>query len=309
MELKKLLRAGGRYLTSPDYRFLVNAGLGFYDRMPDEAYLRRYFRAAMGKELDLEHPQTFNEKLQWLKLHDRKPEYTKMVDKIEAKKYVASILGEEYIIPTLGVWDSPDEIDFDALPEQFVLKCSHDSGGLVIVRNKAEIDQSAVRKILKKRISHNFYFHAREWAYKDVIPKILAEKYMEDHVTSSLVDYKFFNFDGESKFVYCSVGLENHKTAQISFFDLDGREMPFHRLDFKPFGSFNGFPPNFREMIDISNALAAAIHSPFVRIDLYSINGKTYFSEITFTPCAGCLPFEPPEWDFELGSWIKLPAK
>ena len=304
MELKKLLRAGGRYLTSPDYRFLVNAGLGFYDRMPDEAYLRRYFRAAMGKELDLEHPQTFNEKLQWLKLHDRKSEYTKMVDKIEAKKYVASILGEEYIIPTLGVWDSPDEIDFDALPEQFVLKCNHNSGlGMCICRDKSALDIPKVRRELRKGLRENYYLHGREWVYKDVKPRILAEQYLVDESGMELKDYKIMCFSGAAKCAFVCSDRFNSDGLRVTFFDRAWNIMPFERhypRRTKPLRK----PENYDKMLQFAEKLSSNI--PFLRVDFYEIKGKLYFGELTFFPGSGIEEFTPEAWDSELGSWIKL---
>ena len=305
MKLKKLLRAGGRYLTSPDYRFLVNAGLGFYDRMPDEAYLRRYFRAVMGKELDLEHPQTFNEKLQWLKLHDRKPEYTKMVDKIEAKKYVASILGEEYIIPTLGVWDSPDEIDFGALPEQFVLKCNHNSGlGMCICRDKSKLDIPKVRRALRRGLRENYYLHGREWVYQDVKPRILAEQYLVDESGTELKDYKIMCFNGSAKCAFVCSDRFNSDGLRVTFFDRAWNIMPFERhypRRTKPLKK----PVNYEKMLQFSEKLSSDI--PFLRVDFYEIEGRLYFGELTFFPGSGIEEFTPEVWDYTLGSWIELP--
>lgn len=274
--------------------------------IPDSVYLKMRYWLQRGKKLDLCTPKSFNEKIQWLKLHDRKEKYTLMVDKYEAKEYVAGVLGENVIIPTLGVWNSFDDIDFDSLPDQFVLKCTHDSGGLVIVRDKHKLNKDQAAKKINNSMNKNYYWHAREWPYKNVKPRIIAEQYMQDKNSSSLVDYKFFCFNGIPQFVYCSVGLENHATASISFFDLDGQEMPFHRSDFKQFSDFPGFPDNFNEMKEKAQRLATEIGSPFVRVDLYSINGGIYFSEITFSPCGGQIPFEPAEWDEKLGELIDL---
>ena len=282
----------------------------FLKGMSDEKYLKMIFKDKMGYPLDLEKPKTFNEKLQWLKLHDRKPIYTTMVDKYDAKKYVADIIGEEYIIPTLGVWDSFDDIDFDALPEQFVLKCTHDSGGLVICRNKSKLNKGHVRKIIERCLKRNYYWGSREWPYKNVKPRIIAEAYMEDeNEAKGLTDYKFFCFGGEAKMIYVSQGLEDHSTASISFYDMEGKQMPFRRSDFKPMKEGFPVPENFREMTEVANQLAEKIPCPFSRVDLYSVNGNIYFSEITFSPCSGMIPFEPKEWDLKLGEWIDLPGK
>ena len=187
------------FFVNPVARFDILSSRGLLDWMDDETYLRKYYKLRMGKELNLENPQTFNEKLQWLKLHDRKDIYTTMVDKYEVKKYVSNIIGEQYIIPTYGVWDRFDDIDFDSLPEQFVLKCTHDSGGLIIVRDKSKLDIKAAKKKINKCLKRNYYSHGREWPYKNVKPCVVAEAYMEDDATSELRDYKFFCFDGEVK--------------------------------------------------------------------------------------------------------------
>jgi hypothetical protein len=264
----------------------------------------------MGNRLELKSPTTFNEKLQWLKIHDRKPEYTAMVDKYEVKRLVAEKIGEQYIIKTLGIWNSFDEIVFSKLPERFVLKCTHDSGGLVICRNKSTLEKAKVKEKIGRSMAQNYYWASREWPYKDVKPRIIAEEYMEDGVASSgLTDYKFFCFNNEAKMLYVSQGLENHTTAKISFYDLDGREMPFHRSDYRPVGAEMTLPDNYPEMLEKANVLAKCVNSPFVRIDLYSVEGKIYFSEITFSPCSGMISFAPTEWDKKLGEWIVLPSE
>ena len=222
----------------------------FFKFLPDKQYLQLYYFAKFKKPLNLKSPKTFNEKLQWLKLNDRKDIYTIMVDKYEAKKVVANIIGEEYIIPTLGVWDSFDEIDFDTLPDQFVLKCTHDSGGLVICRDKSKLDKVETRKILEKSLKNEYFYMAREWPYKNVKPRIIAEQYMQDETQiNGLFDYKFYCFDGEAKFLYVSKGLENHKTARISFLNLDWTFAPFKRNDYKAFDSIPQKPKEFEKMV------------------------------------------------------------
>ena len=278
--------------------------------IPAKPWLSYRFRRKLGYSMDWKDPKTFNQKLQWLKVYDRKPIYTTMVDKYEAKKYVADLIGEEYIIPTLGVWDSFDDIDFDKLPQQFVLKCTHDSGGLAIVRDKAKFDKEAARKQFQIALKRNPYPVTREWPYKNVKPRILAEAYMEDETaTVGLTDYKFFCYNGVPKMLYASQGLEDHATARISFFDLEGKRMPFWRSDYRPMEGDLILPENFSQMMEKAQVLAKEVDCPFVRIDLYSIKGETKFSEITFSPCSGMVPFEPQEWDEKLGSWIELPAK
>ena len=281
----------------------------------DKLYLKGLWRLKMGYPLNLDNPQTFNEKLQWLKLYDRKPIYTKMVDKYEAKYYVASIIGEKYIIPTLAVYDRVEDINFDTLPYQFVLKCTHDSGGLVICRNKEKLDIEAAKKELQKFLKSNYFYQNREWPYKNVKPRIIAEQYMEDsdlhedtnqHDVKGLVDYKFYCFNGEAKYLYVSKGLENHATARISFLNMDWQFAPFGRSDFAPFDELPEKPSRFDEMVKIANRISKG-HS-FLRVDLYQINGQIYFSELTFHPCSGMMPFKPEKWDKIFGEWIALPA-
>lgn len=301
--IKKLVQ----YITDPTYRFVINDGLHLYNNMPDEAYLRRKFKAKMGKPLDLDSPKTFNEKMQWLKLYNRKPEYTTMVDKYEAKKYVAERIGEEYIIPTLGVWDRFDDIDFDALPNQFVLKCTHDSGGLVICRDKKTFDYATAKKNIEKSLKRNYYLIHREWPYKDVPHRIIAEQYMEDTKTAGLLDYKFFCFNGEPEFLYVSQGLEDHSTARISFLTMKWQFAPYLRSDFKPFEELPPKPMGFDKMVEIARTLSQ--EHDFLRVDLYQIGRGIYFSELTFSPCAGFMPFEKPEHDLEIGNMMRLSKK
>lgn len=309
--LCRKLKNGVKYIANAAFRFKYNAAKGMYKNMSDEEYLKKMFKYRTGRELNLDAPLTFNEKMQWLKLYDHRSDYTKMVDKYEAKLYVADVLGSEYIIPTLGVWRSFDEIEFDNLPEKFVLKCTHDSGGNVICRNKNAFNKKFAKKKIERSLKRNYYYLSREWPYKNVEPRIIAEQYMEDEgsnkneMVKGLIDYKFFCFHGVPKFLYVSKGLEDHKTAKISFYSLEGKELEFHRKDFAPLGEIE-LPNNFDEMKICAEKLAKEINSPFVRIDLYSIQNKVYFSEITFTPCAGMIPFEPEEYDLKIGKMLDI---
>lgn len=273
--------------------------------MPNRMYISLKVKKHAGYWPNFKNPKTFNEKLQWLKLHDRKPEYMVMVDKFDAKKYVANLIGEEHIIPNLGVWDDFDQIDFDSLPEQFVLKCTHDSGGLVVCRDKSKLDMQAAKQKITNSLNNNYYWQAREWAYKGLKPRIIAEKYMEDAENPQLMDYKFYCFDGEPRFLYLSKGLENHATASISFYDLDFNEMPFSRSDYKRFTQKPKKPEKFEEMLHFARVLSKGI--PFLRVDLYQVNGQVYFSELTFVPGGGWMPFAPRSADMEIGRMLKLP--
>lgn len=307
MKIKRYLNALYKAITNKDYRFLILAGQGFYDNMDDEAYLKRKYRACMGKELNLGSPQTFNEKLQWLKLHDRKPEYTTMVDKYAVKKYVADIIGEEYIIPTLGVWNHFDEIDFDKLPNQFVLKCTHDSGGIVIFKDKNKLDLKSAKKKMEKCLKRNYYWSSREWPYKDVKPRIIAEQYIEDNNKEGfLTDYKFFCFNGKMKCMYVSVNSHTAK-QKIQFFDRNYNLLPIRRDDYLVFDEIPKKPNHLDDMIKIAEQLSRNI--PHTRIDFYYIQNRIYFGEITFFTGSGFIPFSEKKWDYKLGSWIKLPIE
>ena len=251
-------------------------------------------------------PQTYNEKLQWLKLYDRKPEYTQMVDKYEAKKYVAAIIGEEYIIPTLGVWDRFEDIDFDALPDCFVLKCTHDSGGLVIVRDKKELDKKAARRKIEHCLGRNYYMNSREWPYKNVRPRIIAEQFMINDSGEELQDYKFMCFNGKVKCCFVCSDRFSAEGLHITILDRDWNVLPFHRHYHPPKSGLEK-PAQYDEMLRLAEQLSKDI--PFVRVDLYEINGKIYFGELTFFPGSGLEKFEPESGDYTLGSWIALPNR
>lgn len=303
MNLKKLADVSYKTLTDKKYRTKLFAGLGFYDRMDDEKYLKKLYTVNFGKELDLENPKTFNEKLQWLKLYDRKPEYTMMVDKYKVREYVAEKLGEEYLIPLLGVWDDPEEIDFDKLPNQFVLKCNHNSGlGMCICKDKSKLDIKKVKAELKKGLKENFYLRGREWPYKDVPRKIICEKYMVDESGYELKDYKIFCFNGEPKALF--VATDRMTDTKFDFFDVEFNHLPFtngHPNAEKEIAK----PQNLDEMLKVASVLSKGI--PQVRIDLYNVNGKILFGEMTFSHWSGMVPFEPDEWDERFGEWIVLP--
>ncbi len=292
-----------KILINPALLFLTLGQRGWFNWIPDEIYLKIAYLIKMGRMLHLDSPVTFNEKLQWLKLHDRRPEYTMMVDKYEVKEYVASIIGREHIIPTLGIWDRFDDIDFDQLPDRFVLKCTHDSGGLVICKNKSKLDINDARKKINRSLKHNFFWGQREWPYKDVKPRVIAEQYMEDE-TGELRDYKFFCFDGEVKALFIASDRTKDVDTKFDFFDENFNHLPFTN------GHPNAeVPPSkpvcFEEMKSLASILSKEI--PQVRVDFYEIRGKVYFGEMTFFHWSGMTPFVPEEWDYKFGSWIKLP--
>lgn len=294
-----------KIITDSSYRFESFGSRGFYNHLSDEEYICRMFKAKMGYPLNLENPQTFNEKLQWLKLYDRKPIYTTMVDKYAAKEYVASIIGDEYIIPTLGIWDRFVDIDFNTLPNQFVLKCTHDSGGLVICKDKSKLDIAAARKKINKSLKTNYFYSGREWPYKDVKPRIIAEKYISDSMGSStLTDYKFYCFRGVADCVLVCFGRETGNT-RFYFFD---KEWKLKRYNKQGKAAPEGFtvpkPECMDKMFQIAEMLAKDI--PAVRVDLYQSCGHIYFGELTFYPASGFDPNRSPEADYYFGSLIDL---
>ena len=303
--LKNLLRKGIKYVTSPDYRFLLNTSMGLTKDMPDEEFLIRKYKATMGRDLSLEKPVTFNEKLQWLKLHDRRPEYTVMADKFAVRQYIAEKLGEEYLIPLLGVWDDPDEIDFDQLPNQFVLKCNHNSGlGMCICKDKSQLDIEKVRSELRKGLKEDYYQKTREWVYKNIPRKIICEKFMTNG-GQELEDYKIHNFNGEAKFVLVCRDRFSDTGLTEDFFTPEWEHMPVKRPKLANASVPIPRPEQLEQMLEFSSILSENI--PFVRTDFYVIEGKVYFGEITFFPASGMAPFQPARWDATIGSWLKLP--
>lgn len=406
----------------------------------DKKYIEAIYLLAFGKKLNLKNPKTFNEKLQWLKLYDHDPKYTTMVDKFAVKDYVKKIIGSEYIIDTLGKWDSFDQIDFKQLPKQFVLKCTHDSGGLVICRDKEKLDKEKAKEKIEKSLKRNFYYVGREWPYKNVKPQIIAERYMEDNngdlkdynffcfngkvkffkinfdrkkshranyydcngnllsfgekkcppdlnremeihknisrmielaealsqdidflrvdfyslsdddikfgeltfypasefgelildeedlriddilknsqgaalkvkckVEHSLQDYKFYCFNGKPKLLYVSRGLENHETARRSFLTMDWENVPFSRYGYLDFDVIPERPEKFDEMKYLARKLSRG--KDFLRVDLFQINGRVYFGELTFYPSSGFIRFYPDEYDRKLGDMLILHKK
>lgn len=293
------------YYQNPSV-FLISFLEHFMYWLPDKLYVELMFRLKMGYKLDLNNPKTFNEKLQWLKLYNRKPEYTMMVDKCAVKDYVASIIGTQYIIPTLCVWDKPEDIEWDKLPEKFVLKTTHGGGnsGVVICKDKSLFDKDKAVRKLNQSMKQDIYRTLREWPYKNVEKRILAEQYIEpDSVTQDLPDYKFFCFDGDVKALF--IGTERQSgDVKFDYFDSD-----FNHLDLIQVHPMSGKnfekPDNFDKMKQIASRLSRGI--PQVRIDLYDINGKIYFGEMTFTHHGGLVPFHPQEWDYKFGEFIHLP--
>lgn len=277
-------------------------------KLPDKAYLKMRYYAFMGKRLNLKSPKTFNEKLQWLKLYDRRPEYTVMVDKYAAKKYVSEIIGDEYIIPTLGAWDNTDGIDFSTLPDKFVIKCNHNSGkGMYICRDKSKMDSEKVREALKSGLAQDYFSCSREWPYKNVPRKIIAEQFIDNGSEKELNDYKFFCFNGEPKMILVCAERFSNGGLRENFYDTEWNLLPVQRPTHPNTKYEIEKPESLSKMIELSRILSKDI--PFSRIDLYQVKDKIYFGEITFFPASGMEAFSPEEWDYTLGSWITLPEK
>ena len=294
-----------RYFADPYWALGCDLIKSYPRLMSDEFYIRTLWRMLMGYELDLKNPKTFNEKLQWLKLYDRNPLYTILVDKYRVKQWVADKIGEEYVIPTLAVWDNAEDIDISILPEQFVLKCNHDSGSVVICKDKKTFDLNAAKDKLGKALKHNFYLDGREWPYKNVRRCIFAEKYLNDGVNDDLIDYKFMMFNGQCKCLFTCVERQSDSGLKVNFYTPNWQLLPFTREYPNSIKNIEQ-PTSFKNMLDLAQKLAFHINNNFVRIDLYETNGCYYFSEFTFYPGCGFEVFQPFEWDCELGDWIRL---
>lgn len=298
--MSKLIRA----IRSPKkiLVFILNKGAKLFS---DKRFLKMKFRLEMGQKLDLDDPKTFNEKLQWLKLYNRKSEYTTMVDKYAVKDYVANIIGKEHIIPTLGVWNSVDEIDWNALPNQFVLKTTHGGGGggVVICKDKSSFDKAKARKILQKSLDGDIYWNYREWPYKDVPKRIIAEEFMTNN-GKDLEDYKIHCFNGEPKFILVCRNRYGAGPMVDDFYTPEWELMDVRRPGHPKSEKASKAPEQLKQMLELSRILSKDI--PFLRTDFYIIQGKIYFGELTFFPASGMSKFAPEEWDYTFGNYLKL---
>lgn len=302
------INTGLHVLTHNRNTFMALLVENFSFLFGDKSYLKLIFKYRMGHKLDLDNPQTFSEKLQWLKLYDRNPDYTSMVDKYEVKSRVIKLIGEQHVAKTLGVWESPEIIDFSALPQQFVLKTTHGGGncGVIICKDKSKLDISKTIATLHNSLKQDLYRDSREWPYKNVQKRIIAEEFLEDKETGELRDYKFFCFDGKVKALFIATERQTRPEPYFNFFD----------ADYKPLDVKQGHPRSekwperpakFEEMKKIAETLSAGL--PHVRIDLYQANGVVYFGEYTFYHFGGIVPFVPESWDRVFGEWLKLPTK
>ena len=310
---------GFKFLFDKNYRFIYQIGLGKYNSMPDKEFLERYYYAIFRKDLNLTNPKSFSEKLQWIKLYDHNPLYTLLVDKYLVRRYVEETIGSKYLIPLLGVWEDPEDIDFNALPTQFVLKCNHNSGtGMCICKDKTKLNYDTVKADLLKGLNEDYYLYGREWPYKDVPRRIICEKYLtyNDHVNDTekndcndeydidLKDYKIFCFNGKARFL--KVDFDRFVDHHANYYDLSGNLLPFGEAAYPPKADKDiQLPHNLYEMVELAELLSRNI--PFVRVDLYNVHGKIYFGELTLFPISGLGKYIPEEWDDYLGEYLVLP--
>lgn len=282
--------------------FDIASKRGLLTPLSDKSHISLKYRLNMGRPLNWENPRTFTEKLNWLKLYDHDPRYPGIVDKWEVMDFVKERIGEEYCVKKYGIWEKFDDIDFDTLPERFVLKCTHDSGGVVICRDKKAFDKKAAREKLEASLKKNYYWLSREWPYKQIKPRILAEEYLEDARGKGLPDYKFFCFDGEPKFLFVATGRAEGDT-RFDFFDADYQWLPvkqhYPNADTPP-----EKPLCFGQMLELSRKLSAGFKH--IRVDFFQVNGKVYFGELTLTHFAGYHPYEPECYDKIFGDYLHL---
>lgn len=298
-----MMKSINKFTRNPRYIGL-RILLKYFMWLPDAAYLKLRFWFETGDRLNLKNPKTFNEKLQWLKLHDREDIHTMMVDKQAVKKYVSDKIGEEYVIPTLGVWDDFRNIDFDKLPDQFVLKTTHGGGGggVVICTGISCLDKEKAAEKISESMVGDIYRLYREWPYKNVRKRIIAEQFIQSE-DGDLRDYKFFCFNGEPKFLKVDFGrfTEHH----ANYYDMEWNLLPFGEAALPPVTShIEEKPLNFDRMIKIAKALSK--DTKFLRVDLYNVKGKIYFGELTFYPAAGMGHFTSKEWEFKVGDMLNL---
>lgn len=276
-----------------------------YYLIPDRWYLKWKYKRVFGEVLNLHHPLKFSEKIQWLKLYDRKEIYHHLVDKYEVKSIIAKVIGDKYIIQTLGVWDKFSDIDFSKLPKQFVLKCTHDSASITICQDKDVFDKKEIEWKYDHIFMRRDYYHFenKQWAYKGIKPRIIAEEFIEDDKFECLADYKFYCFGGNARCVY--VTINRFSNLSVSMYDMEWKKMPFEHIH-PNLGENIPKPMNLSLMKDLAEKIARFIDNPFVRVDFYETKGLVYFGEVTFYPEGGMGMFKPEEWDYILGSWIKL---
>ena len=307
--LNKIRKRIRKYANNPTRVFRRFNHTKIQRILPDVPFLRLMIKARLGYSLNLQDPKTFNEKLQWLKLYDHNLIYTDMVDKYEAKKIISSAVGEDFVVQTYGVWDRFEDIDFDSLPEQFVLKTTHDCGGVFICRDKSSFDREAVSNEIKHRLEESFFWQGREWPYKNVRPRILAEKFLtmtgESASTDSIADYKMMCFNGKAQYCLVCTGRNSKDGLRENFFDRDWNPTPFKRNNPESLLPI-ARPAHYEKMIEIAEIISKDI--PFLRVDFFEAENRLFVGELTFFPANGFGAFIPEEWDRKLGDLIELPS-
>lgn len=303
--MKQYINYFVKFITDPKIRFGYLSSIGFYNNISDEKYIKKEYYVNMEKKLDLDNVKTFDEKLQWLKLNDHKDIYTTLVDKYKVKEYISEKLGEKYIIKTIGVWNDPEEINFESLPDKFVLKVTHDSGGVVICKDKNIFDKDKAVKILKKSLSRDYYKIHREWPYKNVEKRIIAEEYVEDDNTKELRDYKFYAFNGHVEAMLLATNRQSKiKELNFDYFDSHGQHLNLINYWHPNADVTPELPTHFDEMVKLAKKLSKGF--PHVRVDFYEANDRVYFGELTFYDMGGYLKLKPENWEYEWGDLIDL---
>lgn len=291
------------FVKDPKRAYLWITAKGLTKWIPDQVHLEIRYRISIGKPLNLNEPRSFNEKLQWLKLHDRNPLYVRLVDKIGVKSWVIERIGDRFVVPTIAVWDSVDEIEIEKLPDKFVLKTNHDCGGVVVCDDRGTFDPEVARRKLQKHLSTNYFWGTREWPYRDVVPKVFAEKYIDHDRSCDLIDYKFMCFGGQVGCIFTCSG-RSEDDLRVDFFDLEWNHLPFER-HYRNSDEAIDRPKSLSQMKSAAERLSEGI--PFVRVDFYEVDGTPIFGEMTFYPGGGFEEFTPEIWDMRLGDMLELP--
>lgn len=288
--------------SDPKKIFCILSNRGIFNWMPDELFLKIYFYCSMGYKLDLNNPKTYNEKLQWLKLYERNKQYCTLVDKYDVRKYIEETIGKEYLVPIIDIYNSTDKIDWSKLPKEFVLKCTNGSASVIICRDKTKLDKDVQIKKLNRWLSKNVFYYGREWPYKDLKPRVICEKLLKDKDDKSPKDYKIFCFNGEPKTISIHDGrFTDEYTHDI--YDINWNKIDVRRGR-KNSNIVREKPKNFDKMLEISRILAKGLKH--IRVDLYNLDGKIYFGELTFFTASGFQKFDPFKYDYIWGEWIDL---
>jgi hypothetical protein len=293
-----------RYFRNGDKLFLDVLKIRLFRIIPDKLYLKLKYRIILRRKLSFSTPRTFNEKIQYLKLHQKDSLYSIISDKYLVRQYISEKIGEKYLIPLHGVFNKVEDIDYDKLPEQYVLKCNHDSGTVILCDDQNTQDIIHNSRILNKALNINYYYQHREHCYKNIQPRVLCEALLKSETEKQIMDYKIMCFNGKAKCLFLTRDRLASTGLKLNFYDLNMEKLPFRRV-YQNFTDSIVVPSNIDEMISIAEKLAKDF--TFIRVDLYSIDSRIYFGELTLYPGSGFEAFDPEEYDYKLGSWINLP--